>query len=95
MIERHITFDVDPAKAGQFEQFFAEQYRGAMAQSPGFVRVELLRRSGLIGRYEMAMRWQNADAATTWRTSSAHTQLQPALNSLVTTGDITVYEVIG
>lgn len=95
MIERHITFNVEPALAREFEHFFAEQYRTAMSQSPGFVRVELLRRTGVNGRYEMAMRWQDGDAAAAWRTSGAHTALQPALNALVTTGDITVYDVVG
>ena len=94
MIERHITFNVVPAKTAEFEQFFVEQYRAAMSQSPGFVRVELLRRADDPTRYEMAMRWQDADAATGWRTSPVHAGLQPALNALVSAGDITVFDVI-
>ena len=46
MIERHITFSVLPDKGEAFERFFVDQYAPAMAQAPGFVRVELLEEVG-------------------------------------------------
>ena len=95
MIERHITFEAAPANAGQFERFFAERYRPAMSLSPGFVSVELLRSAEFPGRYEMAMRWRDGDAATGWRTSAAHAALQPALSDLAAMGAISVFEVVG
>ena len=69
MIERHITFNVHPDKTGEFEQFFADQYRPAMTTSPGFVKVELLREAGSETRYQMVLRFEDADSAAGWRTS--------------------------
>ena len=43
MIERHLTFNVHPDRTAAFEAFFAEVYAPRMAESPGFVRVELVR----------------------------------------------------
>ena len=95
MIERHITFNVHPAKGAEFERFFAQSYAPEMAQSPGFVRVELLREADTDTRYQMVMRWTDAEAATTWRTSPVHQALQPALTALFSTNEIQVYDVIG
>ena len=64
MIERHITFNVHPDRTAEFERFFADEYRPAMATSPGFVRVELLREAENPSRYQMVLRWVDADSAT-------------------------------
>lgn len=95
MIERHITLTVQAGQSAELERFFAVQYRPAMAQSPGFVRADLLRAADDPDRYLMVLRWTDADAATGWRTSAAHVALQPALGALVTTGEIKVYGVSG
>jgi heme-degrading monooxygenase HmoA len=94
VIERHITFDARPDLAAEFERFFAERYRPAMAQAPGFIRVELLREMDAPSRYHMVLRWQDVAAATGWRTSATHQGLQPALNALVSTTEITAYDVV-
>ena len=95
MIERHITFTVDAGRAAEFERFIAEQYGRAMAQAPGFVRIELLREADSLTRYQMCFRFQDAASAAGWRTSVEHTGLQPALNALVSTPEVQGYEVIG
>jgi antibiotic biosynthesis monooxygenase (ABM) superfamily enzyme len=94
MIERHITFNVHPDKTADFERFFADEYAPAMAQSPGFVRVELLREAGDATRYQMTFRFQDADAGAGWRTSPVHQALQPALTALFSTNEIQGYDVI-
>jgi heme-degrading monooxygenase HmoA len=94
VIERHITFNVHSDRAAAFERFFAERYRPAMSQAPGFVRVELLRELDQPARYQMMLRWQDADAAVSWRTSPVHEALQPELMSLFSTNEITGYDVV-
>lgn len=95
MIERHITFNVHPGKSTDFERFFADEYRPAMSKSPGFMRLELLREAEDQTRYQMMLRFQDAQTAAGWRTSPVHVALQPALTALFSTNEIQGYEVIG
>lgn len=95
MIERHISFNVVAGSETEFERFFAERYRPPITERPGFVRAELLREAESGTRYQMVLRWTDADAATGWRTSPEHQALQPTLSALVATTGIQVYEVIG
>ncbi len=95
MIERHITFNVRPDKTAAFEHFVAGEYGPAMAASPGFVKVELLREAESPTRYQLVFRFEDADSAAGWRTSEVHQALQPALNVLHGGIEIQGYEVIG
>jgi len=94
MIERHITFTVGPDHAAAFERFFAERYRPAMAASPGYVRVDLLREAEDATKYQMVLRFRDLDASVGWRTSPVHQGLQPDLNALVSSSVVQAYEVI-
>ncbi len=94
MIERHLTFDVLPDQTDAFERFFADSYGPTMAQAPGFVRVELLREIDTPTRYQMVLRWADADSALAWRTADAHTALQPELNAMHTGMAVQGYDVI-
>ena len=94
MIERHITFSVYPDKAMEFEHFFADEYRPAMAKSRGFVSVELLREAEHPSRYQMVLRFEDADSAAGWRTSLEHQALQPGLDALHSGNEILAYEVV-
>ena len=94
MIERHITFNVHPDRTTAFERFFAEAYRPAMSKSPGFVKVELLREADSATRYQMVLRFEDADSSATWRTSEVHQALQPALLALYSDNEIQGYDVI-
>jgi antibiotic biosynthesis monooxygenase (ABM) superfamily enzyme len=95
VIERHITFNVHADRTGDFEAFFADAYGPTMAKAPGFVRVELLREVDSATRYQMVLRFQDADSAAAWRTSAVHQALQPALTALFDGNEIQGYEVIG
>ena len=95
MIERHITFNVNPAQTAEFERFFAERYRPAMAAAPGFVRVELVREADAPTRYQMILRFQDAESAAAWRTSPVHQALAPELAALYSMNEIQGYVVIG
>ena len=94
MIERHITFNVHPDKTAAFEQFIADEYGPAMAASPGFVKIELLREAESRTRYQMVFRFEDGEGAAGWRTSEVHLALQPALNQLHVGMEIQGYEVI-
>ncbi len=95
MIERHITFNVHPDRTSEFERFFADDYRPAMAAAPGFVRVELLREIDSATRYQMVLRFEDADSSAAWRTSEVHQALQPALLELFGDNEIQGFVVIG
>jgi heme-degrading monooxygenase HmoA len=94
MIERHIRFTVEPAHSEEFERFFTDRYLPAAAEFPGYVRTELVRAVDDPTHYEMTFRWEDGDAATGWRTSLAHEELQPDLRSISHIGEIRVYDVI-
>jgi heme-degrading monooxygenase HmoA len=95
MIERHITFNVHRDKTSDFERFFADRYRPAMSESPGFVRVELLRETEEATHYQMILRFRDAESSLGWRSSPVHQGLQPALTALVSSSDVQGYDVIG
>jgi len=69
VIERHLTFNVHPEATAAFERFFAEVYAPRMAESPGFIRVELIREQDHPTRHAMVLRWADPASATTWRRS--------------------------
>lgn len=94
MIERHITFTLADDRDAEFERFFAEQYGPAVVAAPGNLRIDLIREMDQPTRYRMVFRWTDQASAVAWRTSPVHTALQPALNALVTTGEIVAYQVI-
>jgi antibiotic biosynthesis monooxygenase (ABM) superfamily enzyme len=94
MIERHITFNVHADRTADFERFITQSYGLAMAKSPGFVRLELLREAADPTRYQLTFRFQDGEAAAGWRTSPEHQALQPALTALFSTNEIVGYEVV-
>ena len=96
MIERHITCTIQPDQTEAFEAFFAGQYGPTMAKAPGFVGVNLLRELDGPTRYQMILRWEDADSATGWRTSAAHQALQPALTGMYADQEVQIqaYHVV-
>ena len=94
MIERHVTFDVLPDKAHDFEKLFVEQYRPAMAVMPGYIKVELLREQENPSKYQMVIRFQSLETAAAWRSSDAHQALQPKIKALYSNNQLQVYDVI-
>jgi len=94
MIERHVTFDVFPEKAGDFEKLFIDEYRPAMATMPGYIKVELLREQNNPSRYQMVIRFSSEDTAAAWRSSSVHQALSPRLKLLYSASQLQVYDFI-
>lgn len=96
MIERHITVTIQPDRTDAFEAFFAGQYGPTMAKAPGFVAVSLLRELESPTRYQMVLRWEDAESAAGWRTSEVHQALQPELTGMYaeTEPQIQGYEVV-
>jgi len=94
MIERHVTFEVIEDKTQDFENFFAEAYRPAMASMPGFIKVELLRQQDSLTMYHMVIRFETAEAASAWRLSPEHQGLSPRLKALYSGSQLQVYKVI-
>ena len=94
MIERHVTFNVHPGKTDDFEQFFASEYRPAMASMPGFVKVELLREQEDRQKYQMVIRFETAETAAAWRESNLHKALSPKIKPLYSDSQLIVYDVM-
>lgn len=94
MIERHVTFHVLPDKARDFEEFFAQAYRPAMASMPGYVGVVLLRAQAVPTEYQMVIRFESAEAAAAWRASDAHQALSPRMKALYSGSLVQVYDVV-
>ena len=94
MIERHVTFAVLPDKARDFEKFFVEQYRPAMAVMLGYIKVELLREQENPGKYQMVIRFESLEAGAAWRSSDAHQALQPKIKALYSNSQLQIYNVI-
>jgi len=94
MIERHVIFDVFPEKNQEFEKLFVEEYRPAMANMPGYVKVELLREQDDMHRYQMVIRFDSLESAAAWRNSNAHQALSPKLKSLYSASQLQVYDFI-
>ena len=94
MIERHLTFNVHADRAADFERFFADTYAPKMAESPGFVRVELLREQEQPTRYAMVLRWAGVESAVGWRMSPVHEALLPDLAALHSGMEVLVFDVI-
>lgn len=90
MIERHITCNIQPDRTAAFEAFFAGEYAPTMAKAPGFVKVALLRELDDPTRYQMVLRFDDAESAAGWRTSAAHQALQPALTGLYADNEIQI-----
>ncbi len=94
VIERHVSFEVLPEKAGAFEKLFVENYRPAMASMPGFVKVELLREQEKSTVFQMVIRFETSEAAAAWRASPEHVALSPRLKALYIESRVQVYEVV-
>jgi antibiotic biosynthesis monooxygenase (ABM) superfamily enzyme len=82
MIERHISFDIKPGKAADFERFFTEDYRPPVLSFEGLIECSLLREADSETKYQMVFRWEQPDNAVAWRVSEIHQGLQPALQEL-------------
>jgi heme-degrading monooxygenase HmoA len=95
MIERHVTFSVLPGREKEFEDLFLNHYRAAMANTPGFIRAELLRQREDLSKYQMVLRFETLAAAAAWRQSEAHQVLRPKLKALYGESVLRVYDVVG
>jgi heme-degrading monooxygenase HmoA len=94
MIERHVTFNVLPSMGPAFEKLFVEEYRPAMSQMLGFVKVELLRSHENTSAYMMTIRFESLDTAAAWRNSAAHQDLKPRIAALYDGSTVQVFDVV-
>ncbi len=94
MIERHVTFEVNPGQEAAFEELFKTRYSKAMGRQPGFVSVGLLREKEAPSRYQMLIRFESLETASAWRDSADHRELSPALKALYASSSVVVYDVV-
>ena len=65
-----------------------------MASMPGFERVDLLCRIDQPLRYQMVIRFENAETSAAWRSSALHEGLKPRLKALYSESQLEVFDVI-
>ncbi len=94
MLERHVFFDVREGEGQEFVRFFIERYRPAMAETPGFVRAELLQELDSPQRLVMVLRFDDREASDRWRNSEAHEALKPLLRALYAGSEKQEFEVV-
>lgn len=94
VIERHVTFHVLPGKREEFERFFKDEYRPAMAKTAGFIKAELLKDTENPQDMQMVLRFESIEAAASWRASQLHTDLKPNLKALYDGSELKVYEFL-
>jgi heme-degrading monooxygenase HmoA len=93
VIERHVTFRLQPGRADEFASFFGSAYAPAMARQDGFLSAALLR-PGDADTLVMVLRFASTEAAQAWRDSAAHKELSPALKALYQSSEVRVHEVL-
>jgi antibiotic biosynthesis monooxygenase (ABM) superfamily enzyme len=93
IIERQVTFHVLPGREAEFETFFQQQYRPAMAKTSGFIKADLLRDAENHTDLMMVLRFDSVDSAAAWRASPEHEALKPHLKSLYSGSELKVYQV--
>lgn len=94
IIERHVTFHVLPESVEEFEDFFQQQYRPAMAKTDGFIKAELLKDKESPQDLKMILRFDSPESAAAWRASEAHETLKPHLKSLYDGSELKFYDVL-
>jgi antibiotic biosynthesis monooxygenase (ABM) superfamily enzyme len=94
MLERHVTFNVLPAREAEFRELFVREYRPAMTAMPGFVKAELLSDQEGPPSFLMVIRFESAETAAAWRNSPEHQALKPKIGALYDGSSVRVYHVI-
>lgn len=94
MIERHVTFHLQPGRVDQFAAFFRSDYGPAMARQPGFLGSELLQPLESADMLLLVLGFEDAEAAQAWRESDDHKALSPKLKSLYQRSEVVVHRVV-
>lgn len=94
IIERHVTIHLLPGSDEEFEQFFKQQYRPAIAKTDGFIKTELLNDTENPQDLKMVLRFDFPESAAAWRISEAHEVLKSHLKSLYGLVNLKVYNVL-
>jgi heme-degrading monooxygenase HmoA len=90
-IQLHADLAVDPAKEEEMLRFFAEKFRPAAAQQPGYVDMRMLKlKSALRGaappgaNYQFVLTFSSEALRQKWIATDTHKQLWPILEGMLT-----------
>jgi heme-degrading monooxygenase HmoA len=90
-IQLHADLAVDPAKEEEMLRFFAEKFRPAAAQQPGFIDMRMLKlKSALRGvappgaNYQFVLTFSSEALRQKWIATDIHKQLWPILEGMLT-----------
>jgi heme-degrading monooxygenase HmoA len=90
-IQLHADLAVDPAKEAEMLRFFAEKFRPAAAQQPGYIDMRMLKlKSALRGvappgaNYQFVLTFSSEALRQKWIATDTHKQLWPILEGMLT-----------
>jgi heme-degrading monooxygenase HmoA len=90
-VQLHADLAVDPAKEDEMLRFFAEKFRPAAAQQPGYIDMRMLKlKSALRGvappgaNYQFVLTFSSEMLRQKWIATDTHKQLWPILESMLT-----------
>ena len=90
-VQLHADLAVDPAKEDEMLRFFAEKFRPAAAQQPGYIDMRMLKlKSALRGvappgaNYQFVLTFSSEVLRQKWIATDTHKQLWPILESMLT-----------
>jgi hypothetical protein len=90
-IQLHADLAVDPAKEKEMLRFFAEKFRPAAAQQPGYIDMRMLKlKSTLRGvappgaNYQFVLTFSSDALRQKWIATDTHNQLWPILEGMLT-----------
>ena len=90
-IQLHADLTVDPAKEEAMLRFFAEKFRPAAAQQPGYLDLRMLKlKSTLRGvappgaNYQLVLTFASEALRQKWIATDTHKQLWPILEGMLT-----------
>jgi heme-degrading monooxygenase HmoA len=101
-IQLHADLAVDPAKEQEMLRFFAEKFRPAAAQQPGFIDMRMLKlKSTMRGvappgaNYQLVLTFSSEELRQKWIATDIHKQLWPVIEDSLTNKNYSrlLYEV--
>jgi hypothetical protein len=90
-IQLHADLAVDPAKEEEMLRFFAEKFRPAAAQQPGYLDMRMLKLTSTLRgvappgtNYQFVLTFSSEALRQKWIATDTHKQLWPILEGMLT-----------
>ena len=82
MIELHVSLEPTAGNKEKLEQLFRTRFVPAIKKRPGFVRVNLLKRSDAVREYQLCLSFETEALRLQWVACDDHQEVWPVLSGL-------------